>query len=246
MPQDYPPIQRMDSQYNDYQQTKSRENLVPALPQQYAQQYAPSAPAGIKIANPGPLGLCAFATTTFLLSLFNVNARGITVPNAIVGMALAYGGFAQLLAGMWEFVCGNTFGATAFTSYGAFWISFGIIFLPDSGILAAYTATPATLAQLDDVLGCYLAVWFAVTVIFLIASHRTTVALMSLFTLLSITFFILMLGKFIADPTTSTNVTRVGGYFGIATALNAWYCCLAGMLEQEGASHFRLPIGKRP
>jgi len=248
MPSDaYPPaIQRVDSEYSNYHAKPSQDHLVPMPYQQpYQQAAAPRPPTKIAVANPGPLGLCAFATTTFLLSLFNVNARGITVPNVIVGMALAYGGGAQILAGIFEFLAGNTFGATAFTSYGAFWISFGAIFLPDSGILVAYTAEPATLAQLDGALGCYLAVWFAVTTIFLIASHRTSIALITLFLLLDITFLILMIGKFCNDPTTSTNVTRVGGYCGIATALVAWYNCLAGMLEGDGASHFKLPVGKR-
>src|SRR4051794_7614244 len=75
-------------------------------------------------ADPGPLGLAAFALTTFVLSFFNaglVNAKGLPI---VLGLALAYGGLAQLLAGMWEFRTGNTFGATAFTSFGAFWLSF--------------------------------------------------------------------------------------------------------------------------
>ena len=65
-----------------------------------------------QLGNPGPLGLYAFAATTLILSLFNVGANNITVPNAVIGMAIFYGGLVQLLAGMWEFACGNTFGAT--------------------------------------------------------------------------------------------------------------------------------------
>jgi len=92
-----------------------------------------------RFANPAPLGLAAFATTTFVLSMCNVNTRGLnSTPNIVVGMAFAYGGLAQLLAGMWEFACGNTFGATAFSTYGAFWISFGCIYVPWFGILSAY------------------------------------------------------------------------------------------------------------
>lgn len=71
--------------------------------------------------NPAPLGLFAFAGTTFVFSMFVLEVGGVAVPNVVVGLALAYGGLAQLLAGMWEFVAGNTFGATAFSSYGAFW-----------------------------------------------------------------------------------------------------------------------------
>lgn len=69
-----------------------------------------------------------FAATTFILSMYNVHARGNETPNVVLGMALAYGGLAQFLAGMWEFASGNTFGATAFSSYGAFWFSFGCIY----------------------------------------------------------------------------------------------------------------------
>src|SRR4051794_24607940 len=79
---------------------------------------------GVTIADPGPLGLAAFALTTFVLSMFNAKLVGSGGEPVVYGLALAYGGLAQLLAGMWEFKTGNTFGAVAFTSYGAFWISF--------------------------------------------------------------------------------------------------------------------------
>ena len=76
------------------------------------------------IANPGPLGLAAFALTTFVLSMFNAGLVSSAGEPIVFGLAFAYGGLAQVLAGMWEFRTGNTFGATAFTSYGAFWLSF--------------------------------------------------------------------------------------------------------------------------
>ncbi|SGZ06107.1 BQ5605_C031g10919 [Microbotryum silenes-dioicae] len=91
-----------------------------------------------KFANPAPLGLCGFALTTFMLSLINVGARGVATPNVVVGPALFYGGLAQLLAGMWEFAVGNTFGATAFSSYGAFWLSYAFIVSPWSSIASSY------------------------------------------------------------------------------------------------------------
>jgi succinate-acetate transporter protein len=69
-----------------------------------------------------------FATTTFVLSMYNVSARGVSTPNVVLGLAIGYGGLVQLLAGMWEFAVGNTFGATAFSSYGGFWISFGFLY----------------------------------------------------------------------------------------------------------------------
>jgi len=70
----------------------------------------------------------SFATTTFVLSMYNVSARGVSVPNVVLGLAIGYGGLVQLLAGMWEFASGNTFAATAFSSYGGFWISFGFLY----------------------------------------------------------------------------------------------------------------------
>lgn len=81
-------------------------------------------------ANPAPLGLSAFALTTFVLSLINMGTLGIGEPNLVVAIAYGYGGLVQLLAGMWEMAVGNTFGATALSSYGGFWISFAIILTP--------------------------------------------------------------------------------------------------------------------
>src|SRR6266550_9317738 len=96
------------------------------ISQEATTRTAPSPPAAtaVTIADPAPLGLAGFALTTFVLSMFNaglVNAKGEPI---VFGLALAYGGLAQLLAGMWEFKNNNAFGATAFTSYGAFWLSF--------------------------------------------------------------------------------------------------------------------------
>src|SRR5881397_745576 len=94
-------------------------------------------------ADPGPLGLGAFALTTFILSMFNADLVGRSGEPVVLGLALAYGGIAQLLAGMWEFRTGNTFGAVAFSSFGAFWISywllvtFGVDAIPAANLGAA-------------------------------------------------------------------------------------------------------------
>jgi len=192
--------------------------------------------SGPPIANPGPLGLCGFALTTFVLSCFNAGAIA-GPPNVVVGLALFYGGIAQLLAGMWEFKTGNTFGATAFSSYGAFWLSFGVIFIPGFGILDAYTATGVPPADIENALGIYLASWTIFTGIMLIASHRTTGGLVVLFFFLFVTFLLLTAGKF-----SGSSVAGVaGGAFGIITAIVAWYNALAGLLTPETA-HFTLPV----
>lgn len=189
-----------------------------------------------RFANPAPLGLSAFAATTFLLSLFNLQSRGITTPNLIVGLALSYGGLVQLLAGMWEFAAGNTFGATAFSSYGGFWISFGLIFWPSSGILSSYTGHAS--GQLDQALGLYLITWFIFTFILLLASLRSSVALVALFFFLDVTFLLLGLGKIYH---TVTIFTQVGAIFGLVTSGIGWYAAAANLLTSE-TSYFVLPV----
>jgi len=147
----------------EFDTEKGRVEYGPRTADPVSYQRLPS-----RVANPGPAGLFAFASTTFLLSLFNVNTRGIQTPNVIVGMAIFAGGLVQLLAGMWEFPRGNVFGATAFSMYGSFWMSYATIFIPSSGILDAY----ATDAELHNALGLYLMVWFMVTVMFILPVMR--------------------------------------------------------------------------
>ncbi|KAI0313392.1 GPR1/FUN34/yaaH family-domain-containing protein, partial [Amylostereum chailletii] len=187
-----------------------------------------------RLGNPGPLGLFGFASTTLVLSLYNVNARHITTPNVVVGLALFYGGLAQFLAGMWEFAVGNTFGATAFTSYGAFWLSFATLFVPGSGIAAAY----ANNDQEDDALAIYLTVWMVVTILFLIASLRKNVGFIALFSFLTIIFMLLAIG----DYTRNLKFAKAGGGFGILTALIAYYCGMCELLSPEDL--FVLPLGR--
>ncbi|KAL7421343.1 hypothetical protein Q5752_004228 [Cryptotrichosporon argae] len=187
-----------------------------------------------KFANPAPLGLLAFGTTTFVLSMYNCHARGVTTPNVILGLAMGYGGLTQLIAGIEEWACGNTFGATAFASYGGFWLSFGVLYIPQFEVAAAY----ATEAEFMNAVGIYLAAWGIVTFIFLIAALRSSIALVSLFFFLDVTFWILTAG-FFAE---STNTIKAGGAFGILTAAIAGYTALAGMLTRD-TSHFLIPVG---
>ncbi|KAJ9124104.1 hypothetical protein QFC22_000899 [Naganishia vaughanmartiniae] len=189
-----------------------------------------------KFANPSPLGLMSFAATTFVLSMFNVSARGIKTPNVVLGMALGYGGLVQLLAGMWEFASGNTFAATAFSSYGGFWLSFGALYVPQLGIVAAYGENKSELAS---ALGIYLASWFIVTFIFFVASWKASIALSALFFFLDITFLLLFVGEF----TGKAAVHKAGGALGIVTAFIAFYIALAGLLTKD-TSYFSLPVGE--
>lgn len=179
---------------------------------------APVAAAG---ANPAPLGLCGFAMTTFVLSTINAGWYTVGATTIVVGLALFYGGLCQLLAGMWEFRAGNTFGATAFTSYGAFWLSFGVIFIPGFGILA-----PMPAAAVNTALGLYLLGWAIFTGLMFLGTLRLNVALVAVFGLLFVTFLLLAIGKLGPNAT----AYQWGGYFGVATAIAAWYTALAGVL----------------
>jgi len=152
-------------------------------------------------------------------------------------MALGVGGLCQLLAGMWEFAAGNTFGATAFSSYGGFWISFGIIFWPSSGVLTAYTDP----TELNNAVGFYLIAWFIFTLLMFLGTFRTSAALSALFFFLTLTFMLLAIG----DLLNKVPVTKAGGVLGIITAFIAYYCATSNLLTPE-AGYFVLPAGALP
>jgi len=186
------------------------------------------------IANPAPLGLCGFALTTFVLSLVNVQAKGMTVTNVVVGLALFYGGLAQFAAGMWEFACGNAFGATAFSSYGGFWLSWAVVQIPGFNVVGAY-GTKA--AELHNALGFYLMGWFIFTFIMFICTFRATAALIFLFFVLDLAFLFLAISEF----TGNSKCALAGGYFGLLAAFAAWYCAAAALLTPK-TSYFSLPV----
>jgi succinate-acetate transporter protein len=168
-------------------------------------------------ADPGPLGLAAFALTTFVLSMFNSGLVSDTGEPVVLGLALAYGGLAQLLAGMWEFRTGNTFGAVAFTSFGAFWLSFWAF--------VTFYADKVPEADAGHAVGLYLIAWGIFTAYMFIASLRTTGAIALVFLLLAVTFFLLGIG----DAGAHEDITKAGGYAGIATAIAAWYASFAAV-----------------
>jgi succinate-acetate transporter protein len=167
------------------------------------------------IADPAPLGLAAFALTTFVLSMFNAGLVSDKGEPIVFGLALAYGGLAQLLAGMWEFKNNNSFGATAFTSFGAFWLSFWAF--------EQFYAGDVPAANVGDAVGLYLIAWGIFTAYMWIASFRVSVAVNVVFGLLAITFFLLGIGDAGAHP----DITKIGGWFGLATAAAAWYASFA-------------------
>jgi uncharacterized protein len=168
-------------------------------------------------ADPGPLGLAGFAMTTFVLSMFNAKLVSSGGEPVVLGLALAYGGLAQLLAGMWEFRTGNTFGAVAFSSYGAFWISFWA--------LVVFYAPKIPAADAGHAVGLYLWAWAIFTAYMTVASLRTTGAVALVFVLLTVTFILLGIG----NSGGHENIIKWGGYVGLATALAAWYASFAAV-----------------
>ena len=173
------------------------------------------------IADPGPLGLGAFALTTFVLSVFNANIiSNVKLEAVVLPLALFYGGLAQLLAGMWEFKKGNTFGATAFTSFGAFWLSyaaFAKFILPNiENQPDAYKAT-----------GLFLLAWTIFAAMLLFAAVRISGALGLVFLTATAAFTLLTIGKLGQDP----SITKLGGIAGLVTAGAAWYASWAGVMN---------------
>jgi len=187
-------------------------------------------------ANPAPLGLSAFALTTFVLSASNAGflfSKSGIATGFIVGLALFYGGLAQLIAGVQEYRQGNTFGATAFCSYAGFWLAFGFTVLPifagkDLVGLVAATAGAAA-SDATTAVGVFLLGWTIFTGLMFIATLRISGALVAVFGLLFLTFLFLTIG-FLGGGSTLTTWVPIGGWFGIATAIVAWYTALAGVL----------------
>jgi hypothetical protein len=183
----------------------------------------PPLSVGVGFADPGPLGLAGFAMTTFFLSVVNTNMLGASVQGIVFGLALFYGGIAQLLAGMWEFAKGNTFGAVAFSSYGAFWLSFWYMLnhLPEK-------ALP------KDILhgvGLYLLGWAIFTAYMTFCASRISGAVLAVFVLLTLTYIALTIGFFsesVAQFAQNSNAwIHIGGWLGILTAIAAWYTSFA-------------------
>ena len=183
-----------------------------------------------KIADPGPLGLAGFAMTTFCLSSANANLWKGAGALAAISLAFFYGGIAQLLAGMWEFVRKNTFGALAFSSYGAFWLALYALINWQKGFPGTSTAV-------------FLLAWTIFTFYMMIASTRVNTAVLTVFVLLFITFVFLTIGAW-GTSTMHVDMTKIGGWTGLATAAAAWYASAAGVIN-ETWGRVVLPTGPR-
>jgi succinate-acetate transporter protein len=181
------------------------------------------------LGNPGPLGLGGFALTTMTLSIYNAGILTDT-SGLVLAVALFYGGIAQFIAGLYEYRISNTFGATAFCSYGAFWCSY-------AGYV--YFIVPSLPAdKVHEASGLFLLMWLIFTLYMTIASFRVSLVLAVLFSVLSVTFVLLCIGDFAEAP----NVTKAGGAFGIMTAIIAWYGSAAVVINSTWGRTL-LPVG---
>jgi succinate-acetate transporter protein len=183
------------------------------------------------IADPAPLGLAGFATTTFLLSAANANWMGAASGAAFLGYAFAYGGFIQLLAGMWEFRNRNVFGATAFSTYGGFWLGLGLWVL--------LVAPKDTALQAGHDKAWILLAFAIVNTYLLILSTQLTTAVFLVFLTLELTEILLFIGGF----ANSTGLVKAGGYVGVLTAVVAWYTSAAGISNGMIGGKLRFPVG---
>lgn len=199
----------------------------------------PIPPQAFNFGNPAPLGLSAFALTTFVLSMVNAQVLNVKHPEIVVGLACFYGGAVQFAAGIWEFVLGNTFGSVALTLFGAFWLSYAAIFVDAFGILSAYKGHED---QLDSALGFFLVGWSIFTFMLLLTTLKSTVAFLALFVVLEITFVLLACGAFLGNQ----SITRVAGVFGIITSFIAWYNAWAGVATRLNSyfTYWSVPLYK--
>ncbi|KAK2811604.1 hypothetical protein FQN50_001946 [Emmonsiellopsis sp. PD_5] len=209
-------------------------------------------PSYLRPANPGPLGLLSFAITTFVLALYQCgaglpdsNPHGSVGPDqAVFGLAVFFGGGAQFIAGIMEFVAGNTFGTTVHCSYGAFWLGFAMFLVPSLGIKDAYAGDKRAYSF---ALGIYLFFWFVLTLMFLIAALRTNYTIIAVLGLLVLAFFFLSIAQFVmtSHPTGAVRVNKAGGVFAFLCALAAFYAGASGLMVKE-TTFVRLPLGIIP
>jgi len=192
----------------------------------------------IPVADPAPLGLAAFALTTFILSGHNASF----IPDAVwVGAALFYGGLAQLLAGMWEFRNRNVFGATAFSTYGAFWLSLGtfVVLVSTSGGFASLLKGP----DLENSLAWFLIAFAIFNTYMLLWATRVSWAVTGVFLTLEITEILLAIGFFRIAHGHSAYWLHAGGWMGVITAIVAWYTS-AALVGIGMAGKPVLPVGR--
>jgi hypothetical protein len=192
----------------------------------------------VPAADPAPLGLAAFALTTFMLSGHNATF----IPDLIwVGLALFYGGMCQLLAGMWEFRNRNVFGATAFSTYGGFWMSLGIFVV--LAVTVHSFGDELKGANLPNAIAWFLLAFAIFNTYMLLWSTQVSVAVFLVFLTLEATEILLVIGNFdAAHGNANSGWIHLGGWVGIATAACAWYTSAAGVINGM-TGRMVLPVG---
>jgi succinate-acetate transporter protein len=169
-----------------------------------------------KLATPAPLGLLSFGTGMFLICMYGLHARGVPNSNMLVAVIVFFGGVCQFLAGIMEFIAGNTFGLTVFASYGAFNLSYAMIMLPGSGIVAAYTLPDGTLnPEFNQAVAIYLWAWFILTVIYTVGAIRSSWALFMTLASLDVVLLLLASGNMAGN----TKVLLAGYGIGFVTTI---------------------------
>ncbi|RMJ24900.1 GPR1/FUN34/yaaH family [Aspergillus sp. HF37] len=188
-------------------------------------QSPPAAP-GRRVALPSPLGLIAFATSIFVISVFGLRARGVQSPNVMVGVLLFFGGLSQFVAGIMEFVTGNTFGATVFSSYAALNFSYGLIYLPGSGIMAAYMdSTGAVTNEFNQAVAIYMWAWFIVSCLFTVSSYKSTWVIFIDLVMVDILLLLLACGFMVGVQ----GLLTAGYSFGIVVCFLTYYAGCTAM-----------------
>lgn len=181
------------------------------------------------LANPAPLGLMGFGMTTVLLNLHNAGIY--TLGSMILAMGIFYGGLAQIIAGILEYRKGNTFGVTAFSSYGLFWLTLvGLVMIPN--------IVPGINAPTSTAMGSYLFMWGLFTFWMYLSALKHNKALQFVFISLSILFWLLALGEFTGNAT----ITIIAGYEGIICGFSAIYLAMAEVMNETYGKTI-LPIG---
>jgi succinate-acetate transporter protein len=193
-----------------------------------------------RVADPAPLGLAAFALTTFLLSGHNATF----IPDGIwIGAAIFYGGLVQLLAGMWEFKNRNVFGSTAFATYGGFWLSLGI-FVVLINTQTAFYSVFQNKVEVHNALAWFLLAFAIFNTYMLLWASRLNLATFAVFLTLEITEILLVIGFFLVAHGKSDFWLHAGGWAGIVTASVAWYASAAGVVNGMSPKPV-VPVGRK-
>ncbi|CAO3571129.1 unnamed protein product [Mortierella alpina] len=231
--------------------TLSSSPPTASVSKQPAAAVQPSAASIAKLpplGNPTPLGLCAFGLTAFCVGLYNLRAGGLTQDapaGFLIATTLFYGGMGQLLAGIMEFINGNSFGGTVFVSYGLYWTSYATLLLPSFGITPG-TAVSAFTPDFMIQFGFMSLGWSVFTFLLWTLTWRSNLATSVLFFLLAVTFLLESVAN-LALMGPGNAVQKAAGGVGVANGILAWYCAMAllsGKRGEQANSYYELPVGK--